>query len=162
MTIADGQIVTGDDLATLVDPPAAVLRKSSAQEILASTDTSVEWDVAELDTHGGWDSGEPTRYTCQVDGWYEVAGHIMWEPYVADRRLSWLWLNGVSVLGSREVIWPATSDTALSVARAPLLRMETGDYVEVRVRQATATPLDVQSGTNQAASALYVHYRRPL
>lgn len=160
MSTQAGQIADADDFR----PPIAVLRRTDAQPVANNTDVSVSWQQVDEDSHSGYSGGAPTRWTCPTgwDGWYEIAAHVMWEPSSTGRRMAWLWLNGSSVLATRELIWPGTSETALTVARAPLLELAAGDFVEVRAAQTSGGELDIQGGTGQASSALHVAFRRPL
>src|SRR5215213_10722256 len=59
------------DMATfLLNPPMIRLRKTTAQSYLNNTDTPIQWNFVEVETHNMWDATVPTRITPSVPGWY--------------------------------------------------------------------------------------------
>lgn len=56
---------------------------SGRQAVTAQTLTSTVWagivlDTIDVDDEGGWDAANPTRYTAQVAGWYDVRVGCSW------------------------------------------------------------------------------------
>lgn len=59
------------DMATfLLNPPMIRLRKTTTQTYLNNTDTPIQWNFVEVETHNMWDATQPTRITPSVPGWY--------------------------------------------------------------------------------------------
>ncbi|MFV2094817.1 hypothetical protein ACFHW1_04910 [Micromonospora sp. LOL_014] len=142
--------------------PRARLRRTAGQAITNNTDTTVDWNAEDWDTAAGHDNGtNPSRYTATVAGFYRVEARVQWEFDTTGRRMAWLWLNGSSVVGSRQIDEPGTNETWCTPTAATV-QLSVGDYVEVRVAQTSGGDLDVQGGTTQASSTLTVDYLGPL
>jgi hypothetical protein len=101
-----------------------------------------------------WDLGTPSlnmhdtatnnsRLTCRVPGLYRVAAHIEWANAATGRRLCDVLLNGATVLARDDKTVSSSGDSSHSVSTA--WRMVVGDYVEMRVLQASGGALNVQA-----------------
>ena len=61
-----------DPLTFLLKPPVVRLRRTGALTVAESTHQFVAFDTADEDTYSGWSNSDPTKYTVQAPGWYQV------------------------------------------------------------------------------------------
>jgi len=142
--------------------PKVRLRLSADQSIPDSSDETVIWNAKDYDIGGGHNSSvNPSRYTAPINGYYRVEARIHWAPNTSGRRMSWLWLNGSSVVGSRDLRVPGTAESWPTVSAATL-PMTAGQYVEVRVQQNRGGSLNINGGTSQSSSIMTVEWVGPL
>jgi hypothetical protein len=66
-----------DNWNLLLNPPAFRARRTTSLTIAAGHQY-IAWNTAGIDedTHSGWSSGTPTRYTAPGAGWYSVQGSV--------------------------------------------------------------------------------------
>ncbi|WP_084963761.1 hypothetical protein [Thermoactinospora rubra] len=77
-----------DGLNFLLAPPLAALRKSVNQLIPQTSPTEVTWDVEDIDRDGGHSNvTNPSRYTAQTAGWYQVSVTILWDISLSSERV---------------------------------------------------------------------------
>lgn len=83
-----------------------------------------------IDSDGGWNASQPTRYTCQVPGWYLVSGSVGYSANSSGQRMAIIRKNGADVWGGSSRMNVGVPNTSLP-APAVLLQMVAGDYVEI-------------------------------
>jgi hypothetical protein len=83
-----------------------------------------------VDSDAGFALISPTKYTCQVAGWYLVSGCSGWALNATGQRQTVIRKNGADIrLGAAETNAPAMSMGLASPA--VLVQLAVGDYVEV-------------------------------
>lgn len=128
---------------------AYLQRNVTVQALADATEVGIAFDTAVVDRQGGWSSGvNPSRYTPNVAGWYEVSGMTAYAASTAGTRRSRLFLNGVSVDGSFiQTVYTLTNITMqLPVSPVPVLFNGTTDYVELIARQSSGGSLNTTLG----------------
>lgn len=127
-----------------LNPPLAMLYQNTAQSVPNAAFTAITWDTEVADTHNGHDLiTNPTRYTSQIAGWYEVDGQISWAPNATGRRIASIFVNGAELGYTRDEIVPtATAGTSLSCKATALVFLNVNDYVEIRGFQSSGGALN--------------------
>lgn len=166
--IAPGVLTTAD-LTQLVDavnfllhPPIAELRQTSAQSIVTTAWTAVQFQSEDLDTDvdgvgGHSNSTNNTRYTARYPGWYELSGGMAWNTgTVGSRAIRWS-VNGAFVTGVSHAEAIDTFATC-PVARTVKVYLTQGDYVEMYAHHNGGASLStsVASGEQSTASIRWV------
>ena len=105
--------------------------RSSNQTISNTTDTAVSFNTEQYDTDDFWTSGQATRITIPVDGYYHITSMIAWEQNNTGYRRHWLRLNGSTAIAESRVEPSDLSDSGSLVETAYYFNV--GDYVEVYV-----------------------------
>jgi hypothetical protein len=125
-------------------PPQAELRATTVQSITNNTPTPILYDAEDSDTHGGHSTSSNTsRYTAQVAGWYLCSGNVSMTGSATNRRGCWWRKNGADVAGTEAVISAGDDTAGLTIpARAKLIFLAVGDYVELVGYQDSGGPLN--------------------
>lgn len=138
--IASGSRLTPARLAFVAgNRPAAKLRQTIAQSIPNNTPTVILFGTEDLDTDpdgvGGHIPAFQSRYTARYSGWYRVGGGATIAANATGVRvLSWA-VNGFHVGGSDVLLPPVAGVSTRIPARADLIRLNEGDYLELRIYQ---------------------------
>lgn len=162
---AVGEEVTSTNINTyysgisfLQNPPAFKLVKTSAQSIAGGAFLAASWDLASIDTYGGWTAGAPTRYTVQCPGVYWISANIGWFPLASSAILTeaYLAVGGsefTETLGTNtgSIV---TGDTTSTWAGGTLLSLAVGNYVEFYVLQTSGAAHNIVSGQ---ISGFWIH-----
>lgn len=150
-----------NDLATAVNnlPGRAVLhlRQTTAQTnaILGDgTILAITWNVADLDTFGGWSSStNPSRYTPNVAGWYLLMGACSFSGNATGYRQTVWRKTNATQNGSNSIVIANGATTSIVVARPIIVQFNgSTDYIELGVTQnaGAGTNLStVVTGSNQ-------------
>lgn len=147
-------VLTSTDLNTavqvlrhLLDPPVWTVYQSSTTTLPNNTWTTIGFDSQlVLSGHGGHStSSNNSRYTCPVDGVYELSGKISFDSNTTGRRQSRWILNGSAIVGSELVLPPASSFPMIPVASIRV-RLVVGDYVEVQANHDSGASRVTQIG----------------
>jgi hypothetical protein len=111
-------------------------------------------DTTGFDSYGGHSNTvNPSRYTCQLAGWYFMLGTIEWASNGTGNRLTQLYHNGI--LFSSGGVGPAAgSANSPSLQGAALVNLAVGDYVEVFAFQTSGGNL----ATLAAGSSMHVFW----
>lgn len=124
-------------LRHLLDPPCfTVYQNSATTSIPNSTWTTLGYDAQlVLSSHGGHSTSvNNTRYTCPVDGVYELSGKVSFDNSTVGRRQTRWILNGSAIAASELVLPPASGAPMMPVASIRV-RLVVGDYVEMQTSQ---------------------------
>jgi hypothetical protein len=128
------QAGVGDVFDFLLDPPAAMVRRGTAQTIANNTPVAISFDTEDLDNDTMHDPAtNPTRLTCQTPGRYRVGGMIPYDPGATGVREIRIVKNatGVAINGSR-VILAAGGSASFCVASPSFeVSLAAGDFLEL-------------------------------
>lgn len=150
-----------DPVRFLMRKPAAVLRQVTTPQPFASgTFTAVTFNAEDLDDDvdsiGGHSTSTNTsRYTARYPGWYLLGGGCSFAANATGRRgVRWA-VNGTAINGSF-VIGPASAANETAVAaRAMLVLLAEGDYVELQAYQNSGVSLNsVLTGDHQPSMSV--------
>ncbi len=164
---AVGEVVTADNINTynsgiafLENPPLCVMYQAGAQSIPNAALTAVIFDTNEVDTYNGHSLvTNPTRYTSQVAGWYELSGVGSLVSGAGTFRVTTWAKNGTAVPGGSTILPPVSGvGTSIpAVTREVFLALT--DYVELQIEQNTGGALNtsVVAGQQSMATIRWVH-----
>jgi hypothetical protein len=145
--------------------PAAKLRQTIAQTLINGTPTALTFTTEDLDTDpdgigGHSTSSNTSRYTARYPGWYRLGGGATFVSNATGvRLLSWA-VNGTNVAGSDVLVSAVSSNTTRVAARADLIYLAEGDYLELRVYQSSGGNLDTRV-TNDEQATISITWERP-
>lgn len=150
-----------DHIDFLNNPPMVQLRQSTLQAVTTGTFTPITFTTEDFDNYGGHDnSTNPSRYTCQVAGRYQLSGKISWAANAAGQRASQWYVNGTGLSGSQAAIEP--DDGAGAIPGHPAVTMtallSVGDYVELVGFQDAAASLNTSVANAQVQSIMVVRW----
>lgn len=83
-----------------------------------------------VDTYGGWVSGNPTRYTAQVAGWYMCTGVTCFATNSSGWRSCGWSVNATRTIGSSQDTQASPDIPCVAAAPTPIF-LNVGDYVEM-------------------------------
>lgn len=132
-----------------------VANRNSNQSISSGSDTvanAISWNEIELDVDGGWDAGDPTRWTAQEAGWYMAQGATGFNAATGGSFREAVWyVNGALASRSRSGLYFATGsvpNTAMAIPGRDFPRlMEAGDYIELIAAQNSGSALNSATGS---------------
>lgn len=137
-----------DPVRFLMRKPAAMLRQVTTPQPFASGSfVPVTFNAEDLDDDmdsvGGHSTSTNTsRYTARYPGWYLVGGGCSWSANATGRRgVRWA-VNGTAINGSFVVIPAASANETAVAARAMLVPLNEGDYVELQAYQSSGVSLN--------------------
>jgi hypothetical protein len=162
------------NVGQLIGRVVAQLKRTSTQSIsntgssaAPSTADAIAWEAADLNLLGGWDDTvNPSRYTPQVSGWYELSGGISFATTTSGGKRGGGWYkNGSAVDGGRSQII-TNSTTASGPTAVPMRTIVVDldgvtDYVQLMATQTSGDAL----GTNATAAqvpTMTIKYVGPL
>ncbi len=140
LDLAPGSISTDLFAAT---NPAARVTNTAAQSIPDTTDTFLIWDNVRYDSDALFNGGDPTKLTAPVSGVYAVTAQVIWAPDTAGQRQVELLVNNDANPFALTVGSPSGTGVQLSQTATTQLLLQQGDFVTVRVRQTSGSPLNV-------------------
>ena len=148
-TDANGNLLTQS--ITQSTAIAASVYRSTNQLTSNATTATIEfsharWDDRPTGVAAQWDSGDPTKLTCRVAGWYIITANVEYASNATGRRILTIQLNGNTPIAS--VVSNATTDTVTRMAVARAYKLSVGAYVDVRVHQQSGGDLYVVSASN--------------
>ncbi len=164
---AVGEDVTADNINTynsgiafLENPPLCVMYQVGAQSIPNAALTAIIFDTNEVDTYNGHSLiTNPTRYTAQVAGWYELSGVGSFASSGGTFRLAAWNKNGTGIAGATSLIPPNTTvGTAVPTPTREVFLALT-DYVELVVEHniGGASNTSVVAAQQSMATIRWVH-----
>lgn len=128
-------------------PPVAKLKQTSAQSIANSTSVAITLNAEDVDSDvdgvGGHDNvTNNTRYTARYAGWYWIGGGIGYASNATGVRIVEWWINGILVDGSGVCLSAVSGVSSRVPARAMLIFLAIGDYVECMAFQTSGGALN--------------------
>jgi hypothetical protein len=133
--VASGQVLDGslgtEDLSSSI--PAVHVTRSIDQSIPDNTSTALSFTVERYDTAAMHPNLilNPTRLTAPVTGIYHVSAGIAWESDPDGVRGVTLRKNGVTPVAGETI--PANGTAGVQQMLSTVVRLQSGDYVEVVV-----------------------------
>lgn len=146
-TTAEANTYLRDPLLFLMKRPMAELIQIAAQSLANSTFTSLTFTsfIVDQDYLGGTghsNSVNPSRYTANFAGWYEISGGVAFATNATGNRGSRWAVNGSVVSGSYTFVGAiATVDEAIP-ARTKQVYLNVNDYVELQGWQSSGGALN--------------------
>lgn len=131
------------DVNYLIAVPVFLAYASVAQSIPNNAFTAITFDTEVVDSFNGH-SGitNPSRYTAQVAGYYDVVGKVSWAANATGRRIASLFVNGAELGYTRgESNASSTAIAGSCFAIAPVF-LNVNDYVEVQGFQSSGGALN--------------------
>lgn len=107
------------------------------------------------DSDTGFALVSPTKYTCQVAGWYMVSGSSGWSSAAGQRQVV-IRKNGADIRAGSSRVGPVTGTPMGISSPVTLLQLAVGDYVEVWVFQNSGGALLSDSNALSASSLFAV------
>jgi hypothetical protein len=121
-----------DEISALLNVPAARVYMSSSQIASASTVTKVTFDSERFDTDTMHSTSTNTsRLTCNTSGIYNIMGSVMFTANASGLRQVDIYYNDSTIIGIKNTAPISGDHTYLDVQS--IYRLNTGDYVELRV-----------------------------
>lgn len=119
----------------LSQPVRASLRQLTHTQVTQrNTNTAIEMDTVDFDSHGGWSAGNPTRYTCKVAGIYQFVGGIVYAndgDFSGKRQASWA-VNGDTGNLRNPGTTPPSNPGGIAVPTSSfMVSLSIDDYVEM-------------------------------
>lgn len=146
-----------DAVTFLTTPPIARIHQNTTQNIATGTWTAVSMDGSDFDSDNGHsNSTNNTRYTCQVQGYYRVAGTSVYAPNFVP--LCSYAVNGTRVSGAAQVGMGSNAGTSTSASCEDLVHLNVGDYVELMTFQNTGSTV-ATAATSDFRSVLTIEWR---
>lgn len=129
---------------------------TAPQSISNSTQTILNFSNLEKDSTGSVSTGASWKFTAPISGEYRVSVIIEWAGNVTGQRNLALWKNGVQFKALDLNLTPPSS-TAFMQQGTATVSMLAGDYIDVRVFQASGGSLNVGSSTPyQDLNSIYI------
>ncbi|WP_457032601.1 hypothetical protein [Kitasatospora sp. P5_F3] len=120
----------------LFDQPLAIYLQTTAQSIPSGGTSQLNWPAPQFDTHGGYKSATPTRYTPVMSGHYLVTAQISFSVNANGGRVVNLMKNGTAGFGqAAHAAIPGTAYNTTVVATGLIYLNGVGDYIEIQVAQ---------------------------
>jgi hypothetical protein len=134
------------------------------QSVASQAWTGVTLDNANLDTVGGHSTTvTPSRYICQVPGWYLAIGGVSYavsstagsNTYIAGLRINGLNTHGSLFEGAKH---PGGNSHGITPMVADLLSLNAGDYVELAAYQFSGATTTLTSSSGGSPVINYLPY----
>lgn len=138
-------------------------RRSAGQSIPNASETEIEWDTVDVDTHGGYTSDFPTDWVAPYAGWYHLTGGCGWASggTGTGRRGAFWRVNHVGVNGAGVLMsGVGSTGTHCISARGVDVFLEAGDSVQMTSFQEQGSALNTAPSSSQSPS-IDIAYVRP-
>ncbi len=160
---AVGEVVTADNINTynsgitfVENQPLCVMYQVGVQSIPNTTVTAVIFDTNEVDTYNGHSLvTNPTRYTAQVAGWYQLSGVGAFAANVTGYREAAWNKNGAAIPASASLVMAVTATGVGTLVPAPTrsVFLALNDYVELVVQHNSGAGLNTSVAAQQQSMA---------
>ncbi len=138
-------------------------RRVAAQSIPNASQTEIDWDTVDVDTHGGWTSDFPDEWRAPFPGWYQLSGGAGWVSggTGTGRRGAFWRINHVEYDGGGVFMANVGSTGTHSLtARVMTVSLDAGDIVSLGVFQEQGSALNTAGGAH--SPSIDVQYIRAL
>ena len=125
----------------------AKLKRTTTQTYGNNSAGALNFTAADFDRMGGWNSGNPTRYTAAVPGAYEFTGAISYAANATGYRSTTWYLNGAAQNSSSIIVPAVTGEATVVNARPTVFKLNAGDYVELFGYQNSGTSITTDATT---------------
>jgi hypothetical protein len=157
-----------DVIDFLLNPPMVHLVQTTAQSQTNSAWTTMNWQSAEVDTHGYHVSTNPSRITPTVPGIYKGWLGASWVPHAnsaVGRRLIGLVRSDIGVaVPRRDSRGAAFTNTNLVMKgiRFYVVLPAAGEYLEMQTWQNSGAALNTDVTSYQERPEIHLRWWRPL
>jgi hypothetical protein len=148
------------DILLAANRPTFHIRHGLSQNFGSGQWTWVDFNLVEIDSHGGYDAAHPARYTAKVRGWYRLSGGIGWWEQTGGYR-GIRWHKNENILDSGEASQPFINGQASMTARTTMVALNVGDWVALQAMQGSGQTRPSIGGGPHGAS-MTVEYVRPI
>lgn len=149
------ELLNQANITFLQNYPIMLAQQATLQTIANASIVAITWPTPSVDNFSGWASGNPTRYTPQVPGYYAVTGQINWVFNATGGRYTLIYKNGVAV-AQASAMPPSVTDTSSVQAYWPLIHCNgTTDYLEIYGLQRSGGNLN----TNPLGTQIAVEFK---
>jgi hypothetical protein len=155
--LLNSQIYNG--LTYLLNPPIATLVQTSTQSIPSSAFTAITWPTPSVDTYSGWASGNPTRYTPQVAGYYLAIGNVGFAstssaPGARDVQIC---KNGTGTVINEVALGNAAVFNTIVGVVSLVFCNGTTDYLELYADQNSGAPIATVVSGRTSFTIVWIH-----
>lgn len=145
------ELLNQANITFLQNYPIMLAQQTTLQSIANATIVAITWPTPSVDTYLGWASGNPTRYTPTVPGYYAVTAQVTWVFNATGGRVTLIYKNG-SVVAQSSSMPPSVTDVASVQCYWPLIHCNgTTDYLEVYGLQRSGGSLNTVPALTQIA-----------
>lgn len=142
------------------NPPVLVMGRDADQSIANATETALQFNTEEVDSHGGHPGTGPS-YTAPRDGVYLCTAQVPWTTTTAAGRFEcWFKVNGSTEYAGDCIEKTTLNNTYVSNPHR-LIRLTAGDTIEVWVHQNTGSTRTTNS-TYKGGVKVEILWQRPL
>jgi hypothetical protein len=121
-------------------------QNTTAQSLPNNAATALAFDTPAADSESCWSSATPSRFNCQVAGWYSISGSAVFAANATGARTAQIAVNGAAVpYGLGQAAAAASVRTAVSAEA--IYHLNVGDYVEVWATQSSGAALNTAQGS---------------
>ncbi len=154
--LLNAQLFNG--LTFLLNPPLAVYAQSASQTFTTGgSAVALTWGTPTADTYGGYNAANPTRYTAQVPGWYQITVGVSVGANATGNRDIEIHKNGVTTAIAQNVgAAPTTTNNYAGDASGLVYLNGVTDYVEGCFFQSSGASLSTII-TATYLNALWIH-----
>ncbi|WP_329564656.1 hypothetical protein [Kitasatospora sp. NBC_01266] len=153
--LLNAQLYTG--LTFLLGPPVALYQQTTAQSLASGGIPAITWPTPTIDSYGGYNAANSTRYTPQQAGWYLFLASVSYAANATGGRVCNITKNGGAAASGQGAAGNATSSYNTTMAAWALVYCNgTTDYVETYASQNSGSALNTIVGVTQFM-ALFVH-----
>ncbi|WP_432041404.1 hypothetical protein [Streptomyces cadmiisoli] len=108
---------------------------------------AISWETISDDELGGWSSGAPTRYTCQLAGWYKIEVKVGFNAATLGTARTLGIYVGTTLQPAGHFRTATTFTNQVHTQSGYLtVLLGVGDYVELVPGQDTGNPLNTATG----------------
>lgn len=145
---AVGEIYRAEDvnavlgnLLYLYAGPRVTLARETSFDVDDTTDVTIEFSTALVDTHSGWDSDSPAVYVVQVEGDYLFTPRLLWPDVAGGTFRRWRLLKNGDPAGGGRSGATRFAEHADSIVTA----LDVGDSISMDVRHDAGSTVTVPS-----------------
>lgn len=138
-----------EDIDTAFVRPVFRARRDAVQSIGTASETTIQWNAEDFDTHNGHDLvTNPTRYVIQKAGYYQVSGGCGWSSNATGRR-GVFWRKNGSTLDGTAAWWVTGVNGNYAVSgRVIAQQFAVNDFIEMAVFQESGVSLNTALGAS--------------
>jgi hypothetical protein len=137
-------------------------RRVAAQSIPNASETEIQWDTIDVDTHGAWNPGFPTDFVAPFAGWYDLTGGCGWSSGgTGTGRRGAFWRKNHASIDAGGVLMSNVGSTGTHciAARAFTVFLEAGQSAQLTAFQEQGSALNTTSGSQ--GPGICISYNRP-
>lgn len=142
------ELIQTTQIDLLSSQPLVQVGIASTQAIPSgTTGAAVSWTTPTVDTYGMWASGNPTRLTPPVAGYYLIIAQLSFSQNITGSRKSIIYLNGAATAVSQATHPDMPDGYYLSLVTSTTTTFFNGttDYVELYAIQNSGGNLNVNN-----------------